>query len=225
MTSIVNIADVNVQERESWMATPMLKINDGDQKVCKKKNISWLFGVDRKIRPSGSLSGITQQSLVMPNSDPRIDFLFALHSHERFLYYKRTRSTLWNKMGRVEFRKSAHPSQKTVFVMLQLTNLGGDCLPVDIFIDFLWCSCLPEAYKSLGILDITIYMCYTIIVPRKPVFGVCDYIRLTSPCIEDPLAPHFYIVNLGFTRVYIRLLFHTNRFILSTMLSSMWIIF
>ena len=63
--------------------------------------------MDRKIRPSGSLSGITQQSLVMPNSDPRIDFLFALHSHERFLYYKRTRSTLWNKMGRVEFRKSA----------------------------------------------------------------------------------------------------------------------
>ena len=50
-------------------------------------------------------------------------------------------------------------------------------------------------------------------------------IRLTSPCIEDPLAPHFYIVKLGFTRVYISLLFHTNRFILSTILSSMCIIF
>ena len=25
----------------------------------------------------------------------------------------------------------------------------------------------------------------------------------TSPCIEDPLTPHFYIVKLGFTGVYI----------------------
>ena len=56
------------------MATPMLKSNAGDQKICKKKNISWLFGADRKIRPSGSLFGITQQSLVTPNSDPQTDF-------------------------------------------------------------------------------------------------------------------------------------------------------
>ena len=27
-----------------------------------------------KIRPSGSLFGITRQNLVMPNSDPRTDF-------------------------------------------------------------------------------------------------------------------------------------------------------
>ena len=56
------------------MATPMLKSNAGDQKECKKKNLSWFFGADRKIRPSGSLFGITPQSLVMPNSDPRADF-------------------------------------------------------------------------------------------------------------------------------------------------------
>ena len=28
-------------------------------------------------------------------------------------------------------------------------------------------------------------------------------IMKTSPCIEDPLTPHFYIVKLGFTGVYI----------------------
>ena len=28
-------------------------------------------------------------------------------------------------------------------------------------------------------------------------------ITKTSPCIEDPLTPHFYIVKLGFTGVYI----------------------
>ena len=50
-----------------------LKSNAGDRKVCKKKNLSWLFGTDRKIRPSGSLFGITRQSLVMPNSDTRRD--------------------------------------------------------------------------------------------------------------------------------------------------------
>ena len=26
--------------------------------------------------------------------------------------------------------------------------------------------------------------------------------RKQSPCIEDPLTPHFYIVNVGFTWVY-----------------------
>ena len=45
-------------------------------------------------------------------------------------------------------------------------------------------------------------------------------IRLTSPCIEDPLAPPLLYSKTG---VYpgISLLFHTNRFILSTILSSM----
>ena len=52
---------------------PMLKSNAGDQRVCKKKNPSWLFGADRKIYPSVSLFGFTLRSLVMPNSDPRMD--------------------------------------------------------------------------------------------------------------------------------------------------------
>ena len=47
----------------------MLKSNTGGQTVWKKKNLSWLFGADRKIRPSGSLFlGITQHSLMRPNT-------------------------------------------------------------------------------------------------------------------------------------------------------------
>ena len=53
---------------------PTLKSNAGDQTVCKKKNLSWLFGADRIIRTSGLLFGITRQSLVMPKSDPRTEF-------------------------------------------------------------------------------------------------------------------------------------------------------
>ena len=65
----------------------MLKSNAEGQKVCKKKNLSWLFGTDRKIRPPGSLFGISRQSLVMPNSDPRMDFSIAPQPHERFLFF------------------------------------------------------------------------------------------------------------------------------------------
>ena len=51
----------------------MLKLNAGDQKLYKKKKLSSLFGADTKICPSGSLFGITQQSLVMPNTHPQTD--------------------------------------------------------------------------------------------------------------------------------------------------------
>ena len=50
-TSTFNMADVNVKQCDSFIATPTLKSNAGDRKVCKKKNLSWLFGADRKIRP------------------------------------------------------------------------------------------------------------------------------------------------------------------------------
>ena len=46
--------------------------------VCKKKNQIWVWGADRKFRPSGSIFSITRHSLVMPNSDPR-DRIFYLH--------------------------------------------------------------------------------------------------------------------------------------------------
>ena len=35
-----------------------------------------------------------------------------------------------------------------------------------------------------------------------------SFITKTSPCNEDPLTPHFYIVKLGFTGVYIIFLFN-----------------
>ena len=35
------------------MVTPTLKSNTEDQNVCKKKNLSWFFGADRKVRPIG----------------------------------------------------------------------------------------------------------------------------------------------------------------------------
>ena len=33
------------------------------------------------------------------------------------------------------------------------------------------------------------------------------FIRITCPCNEHPLTPHFYIEKVGFTRVYIFSLF------------------
>ena len=54
-TSTFYLADINVWERDLLMMPPMLNSNAGNQKVCMKKNLSWLFGVDRKIWTSGSL--------------------------------------------------------------------------------------------------------------------------------------------------------------------------
>ena len=59
---------------DSFMAAPTLKSNAGDRKVCKKRNLLWLFYADRKNPSSRSLFGITRHSLVMPNNDLRTDF-------------------------------------------------------------------------------------------------------------------------------------------------------
>ena len=66
MMSTFNMVEVNVYELDSITANPTLKSKAGDQMVCKKLNISWLFGADRKICPSGSLFGITRQSSAKP---------------------------------------------------------------------------------------------------------------------------------------------------------------
>ena len=59
------------------MRTPSLKSNIGDQKVCKKKNLSCcLVLTEKSVR--GSLFGITQQSLMMPNSD--LWMAFSIHT-------------------------------------------------------------------------------------------------------------------------------------------------
>ena len=41
-------------------------------------------------------------------------------------------------------------------------------------------------------------------------------IAKTSPCNEDPLTPHLYIVKLGFTGVYIIFLFCSKTMIVGT---------
>ena len=38
---------------------------------------------------------------------------------------------------------------------------------------------------------------------QPAVYGEVDIIMQTCPCNEHPLTPHFYIVNLGCTGVYI----------------------
>ena len=61
------MTDVNIQERNSAPT----KLNAGAQKVCKKRiHHGCLVRIERKIRPSGSLFGITWQSLVKPTVTP-----------------------------------------------------------------------------------------------------------------------------------------------------------
>ena len=77
-----NMADINVNKCDLFMATPTIKSNAGDQEICKKKNpVVWCV---QKNLPLGSLFGITRQSHVMLPCDGkqwlgRI-FLSALHS-------------------------------------------------------------------------------------------------------------------------------------------------
>ena len=51
------------------------------------------------------------------------------------------------------------------------------------------------------------------------VYGIIHLHKIitkTSPCNEDPLTPHFYIVKLGFTGVYIFFLFLLKTLIVGT---------
>ena len=40
---------VYLSKMAATMVGPTFKSNAGDQNVCKKKNLSWLFGADRKV--------------------------------------------------------------------------------------------------------------------------------------------------------------------------------
>ena len=60
------MADVNIYECDSLILTPKLKPNTGDQKACKKKNLPWLFGADRKSVP--------QDHCLASRSDPWMEF-------------------------------------------------------------------------------------------------------------------------------------------------------
>ena len=46
----------------------------------------------------------------------------------------------------------------------------------------------------------------SVVEERAGVSAIVYSITKTSPCNEDPLPPHFYIVKLGFTGVYINFL-------------------
>ena len=52
-------------------------------KACKKNILSWIWGVDRKIRPSRSLSGITRPRDARQRSSGRIFFVYL--SHQRYI--------------------------------------------------------------------------------------------------------------------------------------------
>ena len=60
-TSTYNMADANVEQRDSLIATPTFKSNTGDQRYARKIIChGWLVRIEyRKISSSGSLFGIT----------------------------------------------------------------------------------------------------------------------------------------------------------------------
>ena len=69
-TSVFNMADVNIKERDSFMVIPMLEL----EKYARKR-----IYYDCSVRTENSVPrdhcfGISWQNLVMPNSDPRTDF-------------------------------------------------------------------------------------------------------------------------------------------------------
>ena len=51
-----------------------------NQKVCKKKYLSWVYGVDRKNPSLGATDRHFSASVVMPISDPRDGFFNAHHT-------------------------------------------------------------------------------------------------------------------------------------------------
>ena len=68
-------------EKFYFIASSSLKIKCGKSKdVCKKKYLSWVYGVDRKICHLGSLFLHHKASLVMPISDPRDRVFYPHHT-------------------------------------------------------------------------------------------------------------------------------------------------
>ena len=81
------MADVSVNERDSFMATPTLKSNAGDRKVCKKKKLSWMLVIfiEKSAPRDHCLALLGEASWCQTMTLGRI-FLSAPHTHERFLY-------------------------------------------------------------------------------------------------------------------------------------------
>ena len=58
-----------------------------------------------------------------------------------------------------------------------------------------------------GLLNLFVDFCYLIFLLIFVADLTVVFIRITCPCNEHPLTPHFYIAKVGFTRVYIFFLF------------------
>ena len=57
-----------------WMSDVFVLLMLENWKFCQEKHLPRVSGVDRK--SSGTLSGITRRSLVMPDSDPWDGFFY-----------------------------------------------------------------------------------------------------------------------------------------------------
>ena len=94
-----------------------------------------------------------------------------------------------------------------------------------VFLFFFIMECTYLLYLSLSLhsifmFNLILYFFFTFVLgknlhmytKREQILAVDiqkerEHIRITCPCNEDPLTPHFYIVKLGFTGVFIFLLF------------------
>ena len=90
VTYDVNFQFGRGQRIRTWLVNgdSFVESNAGDQKVCKKKNLSWLFGVDRK-----TLASLGTASWYQTVTLGRI-FLSAPHTilvHKAFLIYNRSK--------------------------------------------------------------------------------------------------------------------------------------
>ena len=84
MTLPFNMADVNINERDSFIATPTLK-NAGDRKVCKKKTLSWLFVHIEKSTPLDHCFASLGSASWCQTVTLGWIFLSAPHTHASFL--------------------------------------------------------------------------------------------------------------------------------------------
>ena len=112
------------------------------KRYARKRIVSWLFDADRKICPSESLFGITQQSLVMPNTDPRKNFsirtshpwkilIFYIWPKHFSIIYSNTRDQMIRKVHSIITRPCLMHNYHVMF-FLALNSLRKICIITDI---------------------------------------------------------------------------------------------
>ena len=88
------MADINVKQSDSIMATPTLKWNARDRKACKKKNLSWLRA-EKSIPRDHCLASLGKAYRCQTVTLGR-NFLSTPHIHERFLYSVINIHVIWH---------------------------------------------------------------------------------------------------------------------------------